>query len=286
MKRPSIIITAATLALLGCAQPAPTAAEKARVAQQVNSSSLVQSCAPQPAIPDAVLADPRFQRATATVRFTLLPNGKARDVTLVKSSGRPDLDAAAVQGVEGWQCQIPFLLLSTTVVTVPLNFFRGEGAMRDDYFELTWRGTYVVDNPRRVDDPSKLTGKRTLFSAIHKLESTDQIIARIGTRFGISFKFKGIDGETPSGAVTNYRSVWRPPAPGLTNPVTRQTVTESVRTSTCKDQRECQYFWSFDEPWEQIPGAWTLEIWVRDVLITSQTFQVSLPAAGEASAGQ
>src|ERR1700678_3985196 len=62
---------------------------------------------PDPAFPHAVNVYPRIallnrQQGTVVVRLLVLPNGQVGDVNLVKSSGYPQLDAAALVEAGNW----------------------------------------------------------------------------------------------------------------------------------------------------------------------------------------
>jgi TonB family protein len=63
---------------------------------------------PDPAFPHAISAYPRValrnrQEGTVVVRLLVLPSGEIGDVSLVKSSGYPQLDAAALVESGNWR---------------------------------------------------------------------------------------------------------------------------------------------------------------------------------------
>lgn len=63
---------------------------------------------PDPAFPHVVNVYPRIailnhQQGTVVVRLLVLPNGQVGDVNLVKSSGYPQLDAAAMVETGNWR---------------------------------------------------------------------------------------------------------------------------------------------------------------------------------------
>ena len=81
-----------------------------QLAQQTTAQQVAYRArpVPDPAFPHAVNVYPRIailnrQQGTVVVRLLVLPNGQVGDVNLVKSSGFPQLDAAALVETGNWR---------------------------------------------------------------------------------------------------------------------------------------------------------------------------------------
>jgi hypothetical protein len=94
--------------------------------------------------------------------------------------------------------------------------------------------------------------------------------ARVGTGFGVRFhSFGERDGER---AV--LRSVWKIPEPGIVNPTNGNTFRQSVAEFATTVGTNHMRGHSFDEPWEIVPGTWTLEIWQGDRKLLEKSFEI------------
>jgi hypothetical protein len=137
---------------------------------------------------------------------------------------------------------------------------------------VLWSGTHNVDSRKQVDDPTALTGKRNIYMGWHLDKATDAIAARLGTQFGVNYRFDGpVYGEK-----VRHRIVWTFPPPGITNPVTGEHRSSRERENTCAVGAACLVGWTIDEPWELVPGKWKLEVWYSGKLVVNQTFDVTV----------
>jgi hypothetical protein len=94
--------------------------------------------------------------------------------------------------------------------------------------------------------------------------------ARVGIGFGVHFRsFGARDGER---AV--LRSVWTIPAPGIVNPANGTTFRQSVAEFATTIGTNHVRAYSFDEPWEVVPGTWTLEIRQGDRKLLEKSFEI------------
>jgi hypothetical protein len=94
--------------------------------------------------------------------------------------------------------------------------------------------------------------------------------ARVGIGFGVRFRsFGARDGER---AV--LRSVWTIPEPGIVNPTNGTTYRQSVAEFGTKIGTNHVRGYGFDEPWEVVPGTWTLEIWQGDRKLLEKSFEI------------
>lgn len=100
--------------------------------------------------------------------------------------------------------------------------------------------------------------------------STTTIPAQLGVRFGVRFRVAG----TPDGASITLKRVWICPPPGLRSPNASQPILrmEDQYPTTIGATRYTEY--RFDDPWELVPGTWTLEMWDGNRRLLSQSFTV------------
>jgi hypothetical protein len=105
------------------------------------------------------------------------------------------------------------------------------------------------------------------------LETTRNIPAQLGTRFGFRFTVVG----TPKAAAVQLRKITIPPSGGLQNPTSNQPIyrSENIITATVGEPQYTAY--KFDDPWELVNGTWTIEIWYGDRKLLSQSFTVFKP---------
>jgi hypothetical protein len=94
--------------------------------------------------------------------------------------------------------------------------------------------------------------------------------ARVGVGFGVRFRsFGGREGERAM-----LRSVWKIPAPGIVNPVNRNTYRQSVAEFATTIGAPHWRGYGFDDAWEVVPGTWTLEIWQGDRKLLEKSFVI------------
>jgi TonB family protein len=107
----AILVTISSLGLLRFATTTLPRLQLPNFGRQHGSASQVSFRArpvPDPAFPHAVNGYPRValrnrQQGTVVVRLLVLPSGEVGDVSVVKSSGYPQLDAAALVETGNWR---------------------------------------------------------------------------------------------------------------------------------------------------------------------------------------
>jgi hypothetical protein len=104
-------------------------------------------------------------------------------------------------------------------------------------------------------------------------QQTTRVPARIGVRFGIRFSIGG----SPVGRRVALDEKWTYPAPGLRNPKTGTTTVGGTRTVQTAIGENGMRGYSFDNDWELVPGAWTIELSSGGRKLLSQTFTVFKP---------
>jgi TonB family protein len=230
-------------------------------------------CGPPPGIPESVYAHTAFDIASVIVRFVLLAPNEITDVQVVRSSGFADLDTAAKEAVLKWRCELPEVQGRPATVNVPFVFKRHDVALPQTTFTLLGAGTFSAESTTREPDADSITGFRSVSKNVRLVERTNQVRAVLNGRFGVIFKFS----EPVPDERVRYRSVWTFPAGGLLNPATGQRTASESRNRTCPIGSECRLLWTFSEEWERVAGTWTIDIWLNEKWVATQSFNVTAP---------
>jgi hypothetical protein len=139
--------------------------------------------------------------------------------------------------------------------------------------KLVWAGIQCYDSAERQADASTPSGFRlTNITGPILLTKTTTIKAELGRSFGIVYRLK----RPPANAIP-YRVRWQFPAEGLTNPRTKATHHAFGRELGPSQAKTRGLGWSFTEPWELVPGTWTVQILCGDQVLLTQSFEVVLP---------
>jgi hypothetical protein len=110
--------------------------------------------------------------------------------------------------------------------------------------------------------------------ATHLVTATN-IPGKLGVTFGFNYALDS--GGTPVRLVVIF-----PPA-GLHNP--RFPVAHDFKTDqTCSGQ--CFSCYSFQFPWEIVPGIWTFQVWANGQVVAQKQFNVYLPDKGKGKPGK
>jgi len=108
---------------------------------------------------------------------------------------------------------------------------------------------------------------------IHHAATTTTVPARHGVRFGFRYKIIG----TPDGATVPIRFVTIFPPAGLSPPNMAQPIHNSVSNDTLKIGDTGYHDYGFDDPWELVPGPWTIQIWYGKTKLAEKNFTVTAP---------
>src|SRR5262249_8206150 len=119
---------------------------------------------------------------------------------------------------------------------------------------------------------------------VRLLPDSPAVSAHVGIGFGIRFRSFG-DKDGPQAPLRSVRKI---PEPGIHNPTNGNTYRQSVSEFTTTIGNAHWRGYGFDEPWEVVPGTWTIEIWQGDRKLLEQSFTITAgqSGAGQSSAGQ
>ncbi|MFN3655881.1 MAG: DUF3859 domain-containing protein [Pseudolabrys sp.] len=115
--------------------------------------------------------------------------------------------------------------------------------------------------------------KQTTSTNFRRAVATTAIPAQLGLRFGMQYKVIG----APAGKTISLKSVVVYPPAGLRSPAVAQPILRNETTSTAKIGETTYEGYRFDDPWELVPGPWTIQLWYGDRKLAEQTFTVTAP---------
>jgi hypothetical protein len=128
---------------------------------------------------------------------------------------------------------------------------------------------------RSIAAPGAAGGRSNDLADVALVNPPPALTARVGIGFGVRFRTTG-----PHGGQATLRSVWRIPAPGIHNPDSDNTYRRSVVDFTTVIGSVQWRGYGFDQPWEVVPGVWTIEIWQGDRKLLEHSFTVGPEITG------
>ncbi len=135
---------------------------------------------------------------------------------------------------------------------------RAEAATVVDY------GTYAVEDSSVTTDEQGV--KQHYHDNLSLIERTNTVPLRLGVTFGFRYMLSGTtNSSSPIRQITIY------PSGGLVAPVkSRIDSVEQDTTVQIGDTGLIDY--TLEDPWELVPGVWTLEVRAGDKLLASESF--------------
>ncbi len=135
-----------------------------------------------------------------------------------------------------------------------------------------WVGIFEADSIERIPSDTSPTGMRSIIRGARPIIQTTRIVPRVGMRFGFGYQLT--DEQKRATGALHY--VWRYPKDGIRNPLTDVKFDKFEYQTTCTGDKTCVIGYSFTEPWEMVPGIWTLELWQGINIIHRKNFEVIL----------
>lgn len=120
------------------------------------------------------------------------------------------------------------------------------------------------------DQPSGQGIGHNTVSNIRLAAKTRTIPMQLGVHFGFRYTVVG----APVGTVVSLRNVTIYPSPGVHNPHAAQPILRHESRINRKIGDTSYHDYSFDDPWELVPGTWIMEMWYGDRKLLSQSFTV------------
>ena len=108
---------------------------------------------------------------------------------------------------------------------------------------------------------------------VRNLVTTHEVPVQIGTRFGFRFRVVG----APNEAVVRLKKITLFPGDGLRISSTSRPIHNYENVITVRLDQISYTGYMFSEPWELVPGTWTIELWYGDRKLSSQSFTARSP---------
>jgi hypothetical protein len=156
--------------------------------------------------------------------------------------------------------RILFVLLAMVLAPIPAL------AQTADSVQINAYGIYTAQVQTASRDASGVLNSTS--TGIHLVTQTTTVPARLGARFGIEFTLSG----APAG-LTTLRKVVTFPA-GIVYPPSTTPIYSSDGAISVANGTVTYTGWKFDDPWELVPGVWTIQIWDGDRKLAEQQFNV------------
>jgi hypothetical protein len=102
------------------------------------------------------------------------------------------------------------------------------------------------------------------------IASTDTIPAQLGIKFGFRYSITG----TPEDGVVTVKQVVIYPPTGVVSPKGGLLHASSFSTRNQIGDPVLGAGYEINEPWELVPGVWTIQIWVGDQKLAEHSFTV------------
>jgi hypothetical protein len=149
-----------------------------------------------------------------------------------------------------------------------------------EQIEVTDFGIYTADKTASTTNDLGLT--HNIVNNIQYIAATDTIRAQLGVKFGFRYSIRG----APEDARVTIKQITIYPPAGVMSPKTGLLQTHSFSTVYRIGMSGVFAGYDINEPWEQVPGTWTIQLWVGDQKFAEHSFAVIADAASEPPAGQ
>ncbi len=159
-----------------------------------------------------------------------------------------------------------------TLFFAMLSFTATAFAAENLQIEIVDFGIYTAGTAKRVGEG--ITGKGLHISkSFHFTQRTTKIPATLNIRFGLSYIIKG----HPMGETIELKQITLFPISGVKNPKTQKVLHISERVFPRVIGEKYGAGYTFDEPWEAVPGIWVIQLWYKDQKLAEQIFNVYVP---------
>jgi hypothetical protein len=158
------------------------------------------------------------------------------------------------------------VISATCLLLAALGAAHGQVLQRID---ITEYGVYTMETEKSAAAPGTAAGSVDEVSSVDLVQATTVVPAQLGTAFGFRYKLIG-----PPKATVTLKNVTHVPPPGMRNPQTGNVTLTDFFFHDRKIAGEYYRLFHFTEPWEIVPGLWTLEIWEGDRALVSQGFLI------------
>jgi hypothetical protein len=136
--------------------------------------------------------------------------------------------------------------------------------------DITAYGIYTANTQSQEAAPNTAAGTVSILSDIQHAATTQTVPAQQGVRFGFNYVVVG----APAGAIVPLHMVTVFPPPGLANPATQQTKSQSEYDTSAAIGTPSYKGYQLTDLWEVVPGVWTMQVWSQGRKLAEQKFTV------------
>ena len=136
--------------------------------------------------------------------------------------------------------------------------------------DVTEYGIYAVEKSDCKRDAQGI--ERCDRSNIRHAATTWTVPANIGVEFGLRYRVRG----APAGAKLTIKRVWLLPKPGF-RPPSGPAIDHLDRVDNVTIGGDTLVTYGFDDPWELVPGRWTIKFFYGERLLGERQFTMVKP---------
>jgi hypothetical protein len=164
------------------------------------------------------------------------------------------------------------LLVIVAMLTLPCGLIHAGSSSGEITAKIVQFGIYDVDfnQAKKEETASALIGFGQRDVRPKLVESTTVVNASLHTAFGIRVQ---ISGDSSDKSVTYLQKVIHPE---IVNPNTKKATTVDQWQNDMPLGRVQYNGWSFEKPWELVPGKWTIQIICNSRVIAEKSFVVKI----------
>jgi hypothetical protein len=137
-----------------------------------------------------------------------------------------------------------------------------------DHIDIVEYGIYTADKLKSQRDENGQL--HSIIGDVKLEEATTTVPAEPGVKFGIKFRVTGEPDRKP----VAIRKVMIYPQPGLRAPNAPEPLLRSEDPISPTIGETVYIGFEFDDPWEQVPGVWTMQLWQGDRMLAEQRFTI------------
>ena len=157
------------------------------------------------------------------------------------------------------------IFLQTFSIALCFAFATGCSQAGSSELQVVDYGLYKASNESSIADTNSPTGEVRSGGAFKLVEQSDIIPAKLGNAFGFRFSIPKELQQTQLKYVYSF--------PELRNPVTGRSYTNFESMGEAKGHGPSSgAFYNLTDPWELVPGKWTIQVFVNDRKLLERQF--------------
>ena len=155
--------------------------------------------------------------------------------------------------------------------TLALTFSAlAQSGARIEKLEVVNEGFVSTEKRGSRAAPGSVGGVQRDVGKVQFFPDSPPVTAKTGVSFGVEFRPRGPRRD----AIATLRTVWKVPAPGITDPKSGNTYRDFGTNFPVREGKVFFRGYTILESWEVVRGDWTLEIWQDDRKLLERTFAI------------